>query len=264
MIKKVIKRVNKQKFSIVFILVILFLLTIPAFWNMLRFGIYTMHDFHIFRQLEFHKCIQDLQFPCRWASDSGFEYGEPVFNFYGQISYIIGEPLHLAGLSVINTVKIVFILSLVLSSFSMFLLARQFWRSNIAALVSAVFYVYAPYRAVDVWVRGALPEALSFIFFPLIFYFFNRYLISEKVRELVSFSIFIAILIALHNLSFLMFLLPLTVWVIYSLFISKKLYLLKNLVLAGILTFFLSAFYLLPILVKQLKGTMIFGRILLP
>jgi len=231
--------------------VILTIATIPSFWRMFRFGIYTMHDFHLFRQFEFHRCVQDLQIPCRWAPDSGFEYGEPMFNFYGQLSYIFGEPFHLIGLSVVNSVKILFILSLILSALTMFLLAKQIWRSNLAALISAVLYVYAPYRAVDVWVRGALPEALSFVFFPLILYFFNRYLISEKIRDLVGFSFFTAVLVTLHNLSFLMFTLPLAAWVFYSFFKSKKWYLWKNLILAAALTFLLSAFYLLPVLAES-------------
>lgn len=214
------------------------------------FGVYTMHDFHVFRAFEFHKCILDFQIPCRWAPDSGFEYGEPLFNFYGQLSYVFSEPFHLIGLSVINSVKIAFIFSLAASALSMFLLARQLWNSNLAALISAILYVYAPYRAVDVWVRGALPEALSFIFFPAIFYFFNKYLAFEKVRDLLLFSLLTAGLLILHNLSFLMFLFPLGVWVLYSLSRCKKWYLLKNLILAAILTFLISSFYLLPVLLE--------------
>ena len=209
-----------------------------------------MHDFHLFRQFEFHKCIQDFQIPCRWAEASGFEYGEPLFNFYGQLSYVFGEPFHLAGLSIINSVKISFIFSLVASAFSMFLLAKQLWGSNFAAVISSILYVYAPYRAVDVWVRGALPEALSFVFFPLIFYFFNKFLASEKIRDLLLFSLLTAGLVILHNLSFLMFLLPLGVWAIYSLTKSKKWYLLKNLIMAAILAFLISSFYLLPVLLE--------------
>ncbi len=237
-----------EKRYLILLLIFLFVLTVPTFFRMLRFGVYTMHDFHLFRQFEFHKCIADFQIPCRWAPDSGFEYGEPLFNFYGQLSYVFGEPPHLAGLSILNSVKIAFIFSLVASAFSMFLLAKQLWGSNFAALISSILYVFAPYRAVDVWVRGALPEALAFVFFPLIFYFFNKYLDTEKIRDLLLFSLFTAGLVILHNLSFLMFLLPMGAWVIYSLTKNKKWYLLKNLIMAAILAFLISSFYLLPVL----------------
>lgn len=236
------------------ILLILFLiiLTIPTFWRMFQFGIYTMHDFlHIFRAFEFHKCILDLQIPCRWAPDSAFEYGEPLFNFYGQLSYFLTEFVHLAGFSIINSVKAAFIFSLIASAAAMFFLGRKLWQSNLAGLISAILYVYAPYRAVDVWVRGALPEALAFVLYPVIFYFLTCFFETEKKHNLLLFSAAIAALIVLHNLSFLMFLLPLAVWVIYLFFKTKKFYLIKNLILAGLLSLLLSAFYLLPVVIES-------------
>src|SRR3989344_4373688 len=117
-------------------LLILLVLIIPTFSLMLPPGIYTMHDFHVFRQFEFAKCIATLTFPCRWAPDAGKGYGEPLFNFYGQFPYWIGEVIHLVGFSIINSTKILFALSLLLSGISMFFLARKFWGSGGAFLSS--------------------------------------------------------------------------------------------------------------------------------
>ena len=248
MIKKVIEQIKKEKSSVFFVLFLIFLLTIPSFLRMIRPGIFSMHDFHIFRLFEFHKCISDLVFPCRWAPDSGFAYGEPLFNFYGQFPYILGEPLVLAKLSILATIKMLFIFSLFGSAISMFFLTRYLFKSNLAATVSAILYVYAPYRSVDVWVRGALPESLSFVFFPLILLFFNKYVIEEKRRHLLIFSLVLALLVITHNLSFFMFLPFLAVWSIYFLTIKKKWSLLKNFVLVSFLTLGLAAFYLLPVI----------------
>src|SRR5581483_131743 len=135
---------------------------IPTFFAMLKFGIFSMEDFHYFRLLEFDKCIQHLQIPCRWAADSGAGYGEPLFNFYGQFVYAFGEIFHLLSFSKIDSLKITFMSSLLLSAISMFFLARKIWGNNLSAFLSSILYLYAPYRAVDVWVRGALPEAFSF------------------------------------------------------------------------------------------------------
>src|SRR3989344_7449917 len=179
-------------------LLILLVLTLPTFAFMLRPGIYTMHDFHVFRQYEFDKCVKAKTFPCRWSPDAGLGYGEPVFNFYGQFPYWIGEIIHFLGFQFIDTVKLLFILSLVLSAFTMFAFARTYW-GNLGGILSAVFYVYAPYRSVDVWVRGALPEALSFILFPLILLFIDR-------KKYLLFSLSLAALILTHNLSVFMFL----------------------------------------------------------
>jgi len=149
---------------------LLILLILPSFSLMLRPGVWTMHDFHLFRQYEFNLCADEGSFPCRWAPDSSLGYGQPLFNFYSQFPYWLGQVFIILGFQIIDSVKILFFLSLFLSASSMYLLSSRFW-GRLGGLVSALFYVYAPYRAVDVWVRGALPEALAFIFFPLILYF---------------------------------------------------------------------------------------------
>lgn len=215
---------------------LLLLLTIPAFVLMLRPGVYTMHDFHVFRQYEFDKCIKDKTFPCRWSGNAGLGYGEPVFNFYGQFPYWIGEIIHFLGFQIIDTVKLLFILSLVLSAFTMFVFARTYW-GNLGGLVSAVFYVYAPYRAVDVWVRGALPEALSFVLFPLILLFIDR-------KNYLLFSLSLAVLILTHNLSVFMFLPFLAAFWLYK---SRDL----KFIPAAFFSLLLSSFYLLPVIFES-------------
>src|SRR5258708_34907123 len=138
-----------------FFLLLIIVLAIPTFLQMLRPGIFSMQDFHYFRLLEFSKCVQDLQIPCRWAVDSGAGFGEPLFNFYGQFPYWAGEVFHLLTFSKIDSLKILFILSFVLSGIGMFFLSRKIWKNDLSALVSSIIYLYAPYRAVDVWVRAA-------------------------------------------------------------------------------------------------------------
>ncbi len=232
------------------LLIILLVLSLPTFALMLKFGIFTMHDFHVFRQFEFSRCFADGVFPCRWSPDSGLGYGEPLFVFYGQFPYWLGQIFRTLAFSIIDSVKAVFILSLVGSGLTMFVLARRFW-GNLGGLVSAVFYMYAPYRSVDVWVRGALPEALSFVFFPLLFYFLDRYLLLKKTKYLLFLSLTFALLIINHNLStymitpFLGFF-----WLFYAVR-SRSWFSALPLIGAGLLSGLLAAFYLLPVLFEN-------------
>lgn len=232
-------------------LIVLLLLTIPTFSLMLRYGIFSMQDFHYFRLFEFDKCIRSLQIPCRWAPDSGAGYGEPLFNFYGQLPYLIGEIFHLLTISKIDSLKIVFILSLVGSAFSMFFLARKIWGNNLSAIVSSIVYLYAPYRAVDVWVRGALPEAVSFIFFPLIILEIEKYLEGKKKRNLLLFSLFTSLLILNHNLSVVLFLPFLIIWMVYRFLQIGKTKPFIYLGIAGVFSFLISAFYILPVIFES-------------
>src|SRR3989344_5050765 len=111
------------------------LLSIPTFWRLFMPGIHSMQDFHLFRLQQFDKCVQNFQIPCRWAPDAGLGYGEPLFNFYGQFAYAVGEIFHLVGFNFINSLKILFILSLVGSGVGMFFLAKRIWKNDFAALV---------------------------------------------------------------------------------------------------------------------------------
>lgn len=229
-------------------LVLVVVLAVPTFIRMLQPGIFSMQDFHYFRLYEFSRCVVDGQIPCRWAQDVGLGFGEPLFNFYGQLSYVIGEVFHLVSYSLVDSLKLVFILSLVLSAVSMFFLAKQMWQDNVAATISAVVYLYAPYRAVDVWVRGALPEAVSFIFYPLIILFLEKYLKTNKKSNLLLFGLSVSLLIINHNLSFILFLPFLVIWFCYQVITLKKLKHLGWFLGVTLLTLGLVAFYVFPVI----------------
>lgn len=232
------------------LIITIVILSIPTFSLMLRSGIYTMHDFHVFRLQQFDKCVQNFTFPCRWTPDSGKGYGEPLFNFYGQFPYWIGEVIHRLGFSILNSTKLMFILSITLSGIAMFFLSRRFW-GNMGGAVSAIFYMYAPYRAVDLWVRGALNESLAFVFFPLIFLFLDLYILKSKAKHIVVLSLALAGLITTHNLSVLIFAPFMLVWWLFRCIQRQSWKSFFGLSIAAIIALFLSAYYLLPVALES-------------
>ena len=131
-------------------LLILILTLIPTFGIMLRYGIYTMHDFHVFRQFEFDKCIQNLTFPCRWAPDAGLGYGEPVFNYYAQFPYWVGQVFRFLSFSVIDSTKISFGLTIVLSAVTMY-----FWPESFGEMLERLFLpCYMLMLPIELWTFG--------------------------------------------------------------------------------------------------------------
>lgn len=231
-------------------LVLLILLSLSTFSLMLRWGIYTMHDFHVFRLFEFTKSISDGIFPARWSPDSGMGYGEPLFIFYGQFPYWLGQMFREIGFSVIDSTKALFIVSLIGSGLTMFILSRRYW-GNLGGLVSGIFYMYAPYRAVDVWVRGALPEAVSFVFFPLVFYFLDRYLYLNKSKYLFYFSLTYSLLLINHNLSTYMITPFIFIFWLFTVISIRSLRSFIPLICSGILSLMLAAFYVLPVVFEN-------------
>jgi len=165
-----------------------FLVLLSAFlasrW-LFKSGYFPMHDdLQMMRQLQMEKCLKDRQIPCRWVPDMGYGYGYPLFNFYPPLPYYIGQVFRWLGFAFTTTAKLTFALQFFLSGITMFLLAADLW-GVWGGLLSAVFYVWAPYHSVDVFVRGAMNEAWAFVWFPLIFWSAKKLIESEKLQFFV-------------------------------------------------------------------------------
>ena len=134
--------------------------------HLLTPGYFIMHDdLQMMRQLEMEKCFKDGQIPCRWIPDMGYGFGYPLFNYYPPLPYWIGMLVRVIGFSFVDTVKIVFLISIIASGMSMYVLAKEFF-GKYGGTLSAIFYIWAPYHSVDVFVRGAMNEAWALAFFP--------------------------------------------------------------------------------------------------
>jgi hypothetical protein len=134
-------------------------------------GFFDAHDnlLNIHRLYEMDKCFADQQWACRWAPDMGFGFGLPLFNYYPPLATYVGELGRWLGLTHVDAVKASMLLCLLVGAATMFALARELFGVS-AGVLAAVLYTWAPYRAVDLYVRGALAEALGLAILPLVFW----------------------------------------------------------------------------------------------
>lgn len=214
-------------------------------------------DMQVFRLQQMDKCFQDHQIPCRWIPDGGYQYGYPQFNFYAPGVYYLGEVIHLLGFQFIDTVKILFILGIILSSVTAFIFFRCLF-GNWPAFVGVALYTYAPFRAVEIYVRGSLSEFWSFVFFPLIFWASYQLVKTARLKYLVWLSFSLGFLFLTHNLMSFLFLPLLFLWLFYFLWPSqtwlwqeKKWKNLYQISIALVLGFGLASFFLLPMLLER-------------
>lgn len=138
-------------------------------------GLPMMHDSnpHISRMIAFHTALQDGQFPPMWAKEVLGGIGSPVMMLNYQLPYFMTEGMVRLGASYFASYKLVLGLSFVVSGILMYLaLAGTYGRW--AAWTGAVIYTLAPYRFVDIFVRGALGESIAFMFPPLLIYGFAQ------------------------------------------------------------------------------------------
>jgi len=185
------------------------LILLLSFWAikpLFHAGFFPMHDDEqIARLYELNQALSTGQIPPRWVADLGFGYGYPFYNFYPPLVYYLGEIFYLLGFSLITSTKIVMILGFFLSGFFIYLLAKEFF-GKVGGVVAAIFYLYAPYHALDLYVRGALAEFYSFVFLPAIFWSTFKLLKEKKKKWLVLNSLFLSFLLLSHNLIAIIFL----------------------------------------------------------
>ena len=233
------------------------LLAIPAFFFLLKPGMYwNMHDdMQMVRQLEMEKCLKDGQIPCRWTPDLGYGYGYPLFNFYPPMPYFVGQIYRTFGLSYIATVRWTAITQIILSALFMYLLAENIF-GPVGGLLSSVFYTYAPYHLVNIYIRGAMNEAWASVFFPLILYFIKKLIDTGKNSYIFLLGLAFSCLMLSHNPMVLIFSPIALVWGLFWLYQKFKLDLRSawptvfKSILSAILAFSLAAFFTLPVLLE--------------
>ncbi len=182
-------------------LFILILSTLVIGWQLLRVGYFPMHDdLQVMRLYQMRRCLNDGQLPCRWSPDMGNNYGQPMFNYYSVFPYYLGMIPNLLGVSYVDTVKILFLISIFLSGLFVYLLAKKFI-SEWGSIIAAIAYMVAPYHALDIFVRGAMSESWGLTLIPLVLYAILKVIKDPKPVNSILLSISIAALATTHNIT---------------------------------------------------------------
>ncbi|HLD24525.1 MAG TPA: 6-pyruvoyl-tetrahydropterin synthase-related protein [Patescibacteria group bacterium] len=156
----------KRLLPVLIILLVSVLSIVPLFAP----GYFPMHDdTQVARVIEMGRALSEGQFPVRWVADLGFGYGYPIFNFYGPLPYYVGGVLYAMGVPALMATKLMMGIGVILPAIALYLVMTTYigWH---AAFVSSLLYLYAPYHAVQIYVRGSVGEYWTLIFWPIILY----------------------------------------------------------------------------------------------
>jgi len=239
-------------FNKIKILILILAASFFSYNSLIQKGYIPMHDdMQPIRLLQIDKCLKDGQIPCRWTPDLGYGYGYPLYIFYSPLIYYLMEIIHLVGFSLLTSIKISFILSFIFSGISMFLLGRLIW-GNLGGLVSSAFYIYAPFRAADVYSRGAVGEFWAMGFLPLILWSILK-IFKQKYqkRNLIYISLSFALLLLTHNLTSVSFAPILLLWIIGLLFIYQNKKIFIRVLMSLVVGFLISGFYTIPLVFER-------------
>jgi len=219
-------------------------LSLAIAWPVFVPGYFSHHDdLQVIRVFEMRRCFIDFQIPCRWTPDMGYGYGFPLFNYYAPLAYYVGGVASFA-LSYIASSKFIFFIVTLLAGVSMYLLASELFGSW-AGLASGILYAYAPYRAVDIYVRGAVSESLAVAVIPLVFYATYKYRKNKSGKSLVFIAVSFGLFMLSHNIMALIFMPFIVPWEVIG-FSQVDFKTNLKVVFMYLLGFGLSAFFVLP------------------
>jgi hypothetical protein len=235
-------------------LVVILFLGWLASRTLFQTGYFNMHDdLQIMRLVEMEKCFLDGQIPCRWVPDMGFGFGFPLFNYYPPLPYLTGMLFRLVGFGYIDTAKGLFAFAFMASGVTMYYFAKQFF-GKLGGILSAAFYIWAPYHSVDVYVRGAMNEAWALIWFPSVLLSIYKLIHTDKKGRLkwtIYFALSAFALLTSHNLMVLIFAPVALVWTLFWIVRTKNWNRVVNLGAGGFLGLGLAAFFTFPVSLEQ-------------
>ncbi len=221
-----------------------FVTSFPLFHS----GFFRPHDYtHAARIVEMNRSLLAGEFPVRWSEHFGFGYGMALFNFYAPLPYYVAQlPYMLSGDPII-AIKTLFILNSVLAFSGMYLFAKAYWQNHYAGIVSAILFSFATYRALDLYVRGAVGEAMAMVLLPFALYGVTQ-LKSRPKAGVAWTAISLAAILLSHNLSGMI---SLGLIVGFGLLLGHSRKYVLSLVASVAAAIGISSFYILPAFLEK-------------
>lgn len=204
---------------------------------------------HMTTMNQYAQAMYDGEFPVTWANNFA-NYGHPLPVIAHQVPAYLGGFLILAGVTTELAYTLLLTISLFITTLLFFIFFKKFADTPLA-LTATVLATVFPYRALNIYTRGGLPELMATIFLPVLL--LGVWNIQQKEYKKAAILLYLGTFLTAitHPMMLLVFMLPVGAYLLF--FLDKKTRL-KQLLLAGIpaiLGVFSASFYLVPLLVEM-------------
>lgn len=220
-----------------FIIILLSACALPTILPLLHAGFFVTDDgeWMVIRLSAFYSAIHDGQFPVRFLHRLNFDYGYPVSTFLYPGFLYAGVFFKALKISSIETIKLLFGISLLGSSIFTYFWLTKVFKQRLASFVGAVIALYIPYHLYDLYFRGSVGELFALLWIPFILWMMER-----KNKFFTSLGLFVLILS--HNTLAALF-----VPFLFLYALSRRLWNFKELLLTFFFGIALSSFFIIPI-----------------
>lgn len=125
------------------------------------------HIDHVIRLYHITQAFQQGVLAPNWLTSFTGGLGSPIFLFSYYLGYYAALPLVLWGMSLADSIKVVYLVTFVLSGVTMYWFCHRFV-GTAAALAGSALFMLAPYRLSAIFIRNAYGEAAAFFLIPLV------------------------------------------------------------------------------------------------
>ena len=207
---------------------------------------------HITNIAQFAAALRSGDFPVRWM-DGFANYGMPMPIIVQQMTPYLGAFFILLFNNVIFAYNLVILIGAFLSVFFLFKFLK-FHFSEKAALLAVILFNFAPYRIINIYIRGALSEFFSHVFFPLIFIGLYYWISKKERKGLIYLLVGLVGIVLTHPFTLVIgsfLFIPYGIWLLLE--NKQKIYDIRfifPLLVVVLISFGLTAYYILPLLIE--------------
>jgi len=204
---------------------------------------------HMTTMNQFAQSLNDGEFPVTWSNNFA-NYGIPLPLFAHQLPAYLGAILILLGLSTEAAYIIIMVFSVILSGILFYIFFRKYADQTLS-FTATLLATFFPYRALNIYTRGALPEILSTVFLPVLFLGVWNLQQKKYYKAIVLILLGTFAVAVTHPMMLLIFSIPLSIYFISGL--DKKTWK-KQILLAGAsagLGTLMASYYLIPLTLEM-------------
>ncbi|HEU0108335.1 MAG TPA: 6-pyruvoyl-tetrahydropterin synthase-related protein, partial [Vicinamibacteria bacterium] len=150
------------------------------------------------RLVEFARAVADGHLPAVWAADLGAGHGQPLFAFAPPLLYAVAWPMHALGARLADSLQVALALLHVAGAVAVYRIGRREF-SRPAAIGGAAAWLFAPYTALDLYVRSAFAEATAVAVAPLAVLGLLRAVDRPSARRAGMAAVALALIPLAHN-----------------------------------------------------------------
>ena len=249
--KNKLKIIKKEEAKYYFIIIIVSLII----GSLLFIGYPDGHDtiYHISKAVSTEIALKEGQILPLIASNYMSDFGYSWNIFYPPLSNYIMMAIKVITHSYVTDLNILIFISVLISGIAMFNFIKKVTKSNNTALLASVIYMLAPYRLVDIYIRGALGEVMAFMFLPFVFHGLYNIIEDNGKRHYLLAIGAIGLLLS-HNISTLLTIIAALIYVLLNI---KKLFnrtVIKYLIINIIFIIAITMFFYGPMLQNKMNA----------